>query len=107
MTRIVQLALVLPLALAAAACTEQTAAPAEQGGEAAGEVLGGAISDAMIPLEQLESQAPLAPRQGPAVNDIDAEQPDVTPVPGIDDLGTSEGAEPATADPAPETPVTE
>ena len=88
---------ILALALCAAACSEDAARPAVEGDRAAGEVLGGSISDAMIPLEQLESQAPLAPRQAPAVNDIDSEQPDVTPVPGIEELGTSEAAGPAPA----------
>ena len=78
-------ALLLALPLALAACDQQAAdAPAEQGGAASGEVLPGSISDAMIPLEQLESQAPLAPRQAVPVGDIDAEQPEVEPVPGID-----------------------
>jgi hypothetical protein len=44
------------------ACSEETTpadtAPVEQGGEAAGEIEGGAISDAMIPLEALRSQSP-------------------------------------------------
>lgn len=102
MNRATILILAPSLALLAAACTEPAPAPdAEQGGEAEGEVLPGAISDAMIPLEQLESQAPLAPRQGPPVSDIDAEQPDVSPVPGIEGGPAIEGAE-AEA-PAPET----
>ena len=43
------------------ACEEETAqAPreSEQGGKAAGEVLGGTISDDMLPLERLRSQSP-------------------------------------------------
>ena len=87
--------------LATAACTEQPGAPAEQGGAAAGEVLGGSISDAMIPLEQLESQAPLAPRQGPAPTDLDAEQPEVVQAEGVEGAAPSEGAEAAPAAPAP------
>ncbi|MFN4019675.1 MAG: hypothetical protein ACK4IC_04060 [Erythrobacter sp.] len=73
------------LMLLCAACTEAAAPTAERGGEAAGEVLGGSISDAMIPLEQLDSQAPLAPRQGPAPADLDAEQPLVTPFEGVEE----------------------
>ena len=92
-------ALILVLPLALAACEQQTAAPAEQGGAASGEVLPGSISDAMIPLEQLDSQAPLAPRQVQALgDDLDAEQPEVTPVEGI------EGA-PAEPDAAPAAPA--
>lgn len=75
--------LLLPLALAA--CEQQAGAPAEQGGAASGEVLPATVSDAMIPLEQLDSQAPLAPRQARATgDDIDAEQPEVTPVEGVE-----------------------
>lgn len=96
-------AAILALAVITAACSEEAAAPAEQGGSAAGEVLGGAISDAMIPLEQIESQAPLAPRAAPSAGDADAEQPEVSgELPPPD-----EGAEAAPAAPAPETPVTE
>jgi nitrous oxide reductase accessory protein NosL len=68
---------ILAVTLLAAACTDDAAAPAEGGGEAAGQVLGGEISDAMIPLEQIESQAPLAPRQAPSATDVDSEQPEV------------------------------
>jgi hypothetical protein len=95
-------AAILSIALLAAACTEDAAAPTEQGGEAAGEVLGGEISDAMIPLDQLESQAPLAPRTVQAAPDVDAEQPDVAPAAGIDGTAAGEAAETAPAAPAPE-----
>jgi hypothetical protein len=88
----------LALALLASACTEDAAVPTEEGGAAAGEVLGGEISDAMIPLEQIESQAPLAPRQGPTPADLDAQQPDIAG----EAAPESEGAEAAPAAPAPE-----
>jgi hypothetical protein len=93
------------LTLLAAACTDEASGPAARVGESAGEVAGGSISDAMIPLEQLESEGPLAPRQEPAPTDLDAEQPAVTPVEGVEGgegAPPSEGAEPAPADPAPE-----
>lgn len=93
---------ILALVLVAAGCTEDAATTAEQGGEAAGEVLPGSISDAMIPLEQLESQAPLAPRQAVPVGAIDEEQPEVTPVPGINDSPASEEAGAASAAPTPQ-----
>ncbi|MCM0000911.1 MAG: hypothetical protein NBV68_16145 [Erythrobacter sp.] len=94
-------ALVLALPLALAACEQQATAPVEQGGAASGEVLAGSISDAMIPLEQLDSQAPLAPRQVRTVGeDIDAEQPEVTPMEGIEGA-PAEGADAAPAAPAP------
>lgn len=94
-------AVILSLALIAAGCSEQAAAPAQQGEAAAGEVLAGSISDAMVPLDQLQSQGPLAPRQGPAATDIDAEQPEVTPAPGIEGGPPGAGAEAAPASPAP------
>lgn len=89
---------ILALAVLAAGCTQEAAAPTEQGGEAAGEVLGGSISDAMIPLEQLESQAPLAPLQAPSAADIDSEQPEISG----NAAPSSEEAEAAAAAPAPE-----
>ena len=95
-------AALLALCCLAAGCGEQAAAPVAQGGEASGEVLPGSISDAMIPLEQLESQAPLAPRQALPADDIDAEQPEVVQAEGIESAGTSEGAEAASAASAPE-----
>lgn len=93
---------ILALALLAAACDEAAAPPSEQGSAAAGEVLGGEISDAMIPLGQLESQAPLAPPPARSAAELDAEQPEVTQAEGIEGAGPSEGAEAAPAAPAPE-----
>lgn len=81
MTRTVLLALCLMLA----ACDNQSAGPADEDVGASAEVLKGSVSDAMIPLEELDSQAPLAPRTAQDVGeDIDAAQPEVTPVPGVD-----------------------
>jgi len=99
-------AAVLALVLLAAACTEEAAAPpAQQGVRAAGEVLPGSISDAMIPLEQLESQAPLAPRQAVPLGDIDGEQPEVTPVDGVEGaLVPDDGAQSGGTDPAADQP---
>ncbi len=90
-----KLAPILALALMLAGCTaEEPAAPADQGDAAAGDVLGGSISDAMIPLEQIESQAPLEPRQAPSATDVDADQPEITSALG-------EGAEATAAAPTP------
>lgn len=92
----------LALALLAAGCTDEASGPAARGGEAAGEVLGGTISDAMIPLEQLESQAPLAPRVGTVPTDLDAEQPDLTEAGApVEAAPNNTGAEAAPAAPAP------
>ncbi|MFN4037753.1 MAG: hypothetical protein ACK4IB_00325 [Erythrobacter sp.] len=62
-----------------AACDSAPGGPSgETGGRAEGEVLGGTISDDMIPLEQLRSEAPLAPREGGrSAAELDAEQPEV------------------------------
>lgn len=49
------------------ACSDEAAtddAPVEQGGTAEGDVLGGAISDDMLPLEELTSQSPSAKKSG-------------------------------------------
>lgn len=87
-------AVLLLLAGLAAGCTPEASEPSEeQGGAAAGEVLGGSISDAMIPLDQLESEAPPAPREAPSATDIEAEQPEVTPMPGVNDPAPAEGGE--------------
>jgi hypothetical protein len=95
----------LALTLLVAGCGEQADAPAEQGGAASGEVLEGSVSDAMIPLDQLKSEAPLAPRQaqGDITGDLDSEQPVVTPAPGFEPGAGGAAAEPAApAAPAPE-----
>ena len=58
------LAVLLAFTLIAAACGDDDPAgegPGEVGGEASGEVLGGTISDDMIPLDQLTSTSPPAP----------------------------------------------
>ena len=58
---IIRKALVIaPLLFAVACSDEPEEAAIEQGGEAAGEVLGGTISDEMIALDQLTSQSPPA-----------------------------------------------
>lgn len=68
----------LALALVLGGCDSAPGAPSDAGsGRAEGEVLGGTISDDMIALEQLRSQAPLAPREGPSAAEVDAAQPQV------------------------------
>lgn len=88
-----------------AACEDQPAASTEQGGAASGEILAGSVSDAMIPLDQLTSEAPLAPRQAPSETapGLDGEQPEVEPVPGIDEAPADPAAAPAAAS-APDQP---
>ncbi|MEL6876964.1 MAG: hypothetical protein AAGL68_02565 [Pseudomonadota bacterium] len=59
-----------PVALAISACGDDPEPVArdtqEENAEATGEVLGGSISDEMIPLEQLRSQSPPAQRASDA-----------------------------------------
>lgn len=100
MNRTSRLAPTFLIALALAGCEEPQTAPGEQGSEAAGEVLGGTISDAMIPLEQLESQSPPLVRR-PAAADIDNEQPELAgePDPESQAAEASDAAPAAEADP--------
>ena len=59
MTRMIAPAL---LALLLSGCGGDGAKKAEGAGTAQGEVLPGSVSDAMVPLDQVKSQAPLAPK---------------------------------------------
>ncbi|MCB2066335.1 MAG: hypothetical protein KDE15_06810 [Erythrobacter sp.] len=52
--------LAAPLLLLVACSDEDAALSEDDGREASGEVLEGSISDAMLPLEEVQSQAPLA-----------------------------------------------
>lgn len=95
--------LLLALSLSLAACEQQAAAPAEQGGQATGQILEGSVSDAMIPLDELKSEAPLAPRQNPvdSTDGLDGEQPEVEPVEGVEGAPAEPAAATAAAVPAP------
>lgn len=71
MRLITQGAFACAVAATLTACSEspepaQEQSPAEQGGEAAGDVLGGTISDDMIALEALTSQSPTVAPQRPS-----------------------------------------
>ncbi|MGQ7830888.1 hypothetical protein [Altererythrobacter sp. Z27] len=50
---------ILPAMFALAACSGQTPERGDDAREAEGEVLGGSISDEMLPLDQLQSQSPV------------------------------------------------
>lgn len=96
--------------LALTACEDEadTAVSTETGGEAAGEILGGSISDDMIALEELTSTSPPAERgpepeqnapsdNTPASSEEEAEPEETAP----------ETSEPVTAGPSRPVPQTE
>jgi hypothetical protein len=58
------LAIALFAGLALTGCQEKKQAPAQ--GTAGGEVLPGAVSDAMLPIDTVRSQPPLAPKSEPS-----------------------------------------
>lgn len=93
----------LAMALCLAACENQASAPAEQGGQASGQILAGSVSDAMIPLDEVKSEAPLAPRQAPedTATGLDEEQPEVVPAEGVEGAPAEPAGEPAGPGPAP------
>ena len=92
---------------ALAACSDEAAttdaAPIEQGGEAVGDVEGGSISDAMIPLEALRSQSPTLRRQTTTVtttSDEDGATSTTVETATVVTSGESEAPAPATPEPA-------
>jgi hypothetical protein len=88
-----RLALALCLLPLAACESQPDVATGESGGRAEGEVLGGSISDDMIALEQLRSEAPMAPPVGRSAAELDGEQPQASGQ-GLPAAGDGE-AEPA------------
>ncbi|MCK0129206.1 hypothetical protein [Erythrobacter sp. F6033] len=90
-----------PLALLAACGDPEPAGETatEQGGAATGEVLGGSISDDMIPLDQLTSTSP--PAEPTASSDGDSSSRTSAPAAEQEPDAESQEAEPASADPAP------
>lgn len=89
---------VVMLAGALTACAEDAVSPVEgeaveQGGEVAGDVQAGSISDAMIELEALRSQSPSLARPRPVATE-ESSQSEVAPT-------ASEAAPPVEAAPAP------
>ncbi|MEO1730581.1 MAG: hypothetical protein AAFR64_07570 [Pseudomonadota bacterium] len=109
-TMIGRLATGLVLASALAACgseseTPEAQAPAEQGGTVTGEVLGGTISDDMIPLESLTSQSPpLRKRTTTVTSEVSEDGDSVQTTVETTVTTTSTSSEPpAPAPPAPPT----
>jgi len=92
---------------ALAGCSEDAPAPedpvtAEQGGEATGDVAGGTINDAMIPLEALRSQSPTVRRSTTVTTSSDGQGGGQTTVETKTSVTSDEAAEaPAPAPPVP------
>lgn len=84
-----RIAIALLASLALAACKGEQ--KKETGGTAQGEILPGSVSDAMLPLDTVKSQAPLAPKAEGAEKG-DAQKAD----PG-EDSASAEGAADAVA----------
>ena len=96
-------ALILPLLampLVAACGTDGTGQPAEERRSAAGEVLGGEVSDAMIPLDTVKSTAP-AERRAAAGATASASGA-AKPAPNLPRPEMSGGPEPLPEDPSAE-----
>lgn len=85
MRRLNQFAISAVFALALAGCGESAPERGSDERQAAGEVLGGSISDAMLPLDQLRSQSPTLREQ---------------PAPQAAGAGNGEGEEAADGAPA-------
>lgn len=99
MTKLNRLIVIAALGLALGACKDNKRAT---GGTADGEILPGSTSDAMLPLDNVRSQAPLAPHSEKAnIGADEAAKPGDAPV-VIDSAAPAEPA--AAADPAAPTP---
>lgn len=87
--------LLVPLLVGLAACQQGEPEAAPAGQRAEGEVLGGSISDEMIPLEQLRSQSPplrMVPDEGGAAT-VDRDRTETAPAsaqPAADESSTDE-----------------
>ena len=98
--------LLLPLA----ACGDDAPAvdTSQTGGKAAGEILGGTISDDMLPLEELTSTSPPAPRASGAAGTGQAGDSGDAESDGDESDGAdTEGAEAPEEAPAPAAPAAE
>ena len=73
------------------ACAED--APATEGSAASGEVLDGTISDAMLPVDRVRSEAPLAPRQRTAGSGERSGGPDTDATAAVEGTPAVEGTD--------------
>lgn len=86
--------LILAAALTLPGCNKEAAKPS--GGTADGEILPGSISDAMLPLDTVRSQPPLAPKvESSGKPDAKGDKPVTTPSERINPAAIA--AEPAAA----------
>jgi hypothetical protein len=90
----------LSLALLIAACGQQPKPAADDSRSAEGQVLGGTISDAMLPLDTVTSQPPPMPA-GAAEGDAEESPGETATGPAADATPTPEASAPATAAPKP------
>ncbi|GAA0284055.1 hypothetical protein GCM10009127_26870 [Alteraurantiacibacter aestuarii] len=90
-----------PVLLLAACSDDPDAVQESDGREASGEVLEGSISDEMIPLDQLQSQAPHL-QEVPASGAPTAAADEGDAEPSADDTGEAAEPEAAPAPPEPE-----
>lgn len=95
---------VAALTVLLAACDGGTDGDATRGGAAEGEVLGGTISDEMLPLDTVRSQSPPLPsvqsEEGEGDEEAEAETTDETP--DAQEPGETDDAEGAEADTPPQ-----
>ena len=105
-----RLALIAPFLLALAGCSNDTQPTGPERGSAAGEVLGGEVTDDMLPLDTVQSTSPADPRAG-APDPSDPGAPldrNPGPLPSPQVSGGPDQRQPVslapTAEPPPETP---
>lgn len=91
----------LTLAVALTGCGGKS----KEDGDSSGQILEGSTSDAMLPLDQVRSQAPLAPQSGSGEKTSKAAKDassDSASSPGQGDLPEPDSAEPAADSPPPQ-----
>ncbi len=102
MTKLNRLCLITALGLSIAACQGEKKST---GGTADGEILSGSASDAMLPLDSVRSQAPLAPRSVSSDLPKDAAKSGATEAEPAVSSKTDETDQAPPAEPTPEAPA--
>ncbi len=102
MIKLNRLILIAALGLALAACGNEQKA---RGGTADGEILPGSASDAMMPLDSVRSQAPLAPRSVSSDGPKDAAKSDSNDAEPAASGKPDEADQAPAAEPTPEAPA--